>query len=168
MEVRAGRLTWRGRLQPTRLSRYYLVSFDYVGNNFPVVRVLDPPLEPTVEHLLPHVFRDGTLCLHERHEWRPDMRLVETIIAWTCEWLYFYEIWLGTKLWFGDGDDAGRELHGVEDDDPVPRSRSERRSAERRQRRRRPAPDGEREGMTGTQGWMRHNESVVCRRDLDV
>jgi len=139
-KVRAGRLTWCGRLQPTPLSRCYLVSVDYVGNKFPVIRILDPALEPHAERLPPHLFRDGTLCLHERHEWRPDMSLVDTTIAWTSEWLYFYEIWLGTSLWFGDGDEAGRELHGVDDAEPIRPRRSERRSTARRERRpRRPS-----------------------------
>lgn len=127
--VRSGRLTWRGRLQPTEASRAYLVEVEYVGSDFPAVRVLDPPLEPDAEGGLPHLFAEGTLCLHERYEWHPDMRIVETIMAWTSEWLYFYEIWLGTGLWFGDGDEAGRELHGVDDEDVLPRSRAERRYA---------------------------------------
>jgi hypothetical protein len=107
------------------------VEVAYVGSRFPVVRVLDPPLQPDAEGVLPHLFREGTLCLHERHEWRPDMLIVDTTMAWTSEWLYFYELWLGTGLWFGDGDEEGRELHGVDDVEP-PRSRSERRRADRR------------------------------------
>lgn len=130
-QVRAGRLTWRGRLQPTAESRAYLVEVVYVGSDFPIVRVLDPPLEPDAEGGLPHLFAQGTLCLHERHEWHPDMQIVGTIMAWTSEWLYFYEIWLATVLWFGDGDEAGRELHGVDDEDASPRSRAERRYAAR-------------------------------------
>lgn len=128
--VRAGQLTWRGRIQPTPASRSYLVDVVYTATNFPVVRVLEPPLEPDAEGVLPHLFREGTLCLHERHEWRPDMRIVDTTVAWTSEWLYFYELWLGTGLWFGDGDEEGRELHGVNDEGP-PRSRAERRRADR-------------------------------------
>lgn len=130
-QVRAGRLTWRGRLQPTAASRSYLVGVDYVGNDFPVVRVLDPPLELDAEGFLPHLFAQGTLCLHERHEWHPDMRIVDTTMAWASEWLYFYEIWLATGLWFGDGDEEGRELHAVDDEDDIPCSRAERRHAAR-------------------------------------
>lgn len=130
-QVRAGRLKWRGRLQPTAGSRAYLVEVVYVGSDFPIVRVLDPPLEPDAEGGLPHLFAQGTLCLHERHEWRPDMPIIETVMAWTSEWLYFYEIWLATGLWFGDGDAAGRELHSVDDEDGLPQSRAERRYAAR-------------------------------------
>lgn len=132
--VRAGQLTWRGRIQPTPASRAYLVDLLYAAPNYPVVRILDPPLRPDAEGVLPHLFRHGTLCLHERHEWRPDMRIVDTTMAWTSEWLYFYEIWLGTGLWFGDGDEEGRELHGVDDAEPS-RSRAERRFADRHPRR---------------------------------
>lgn len=28
------------------------------------------------------------------------MLLVETIVPWTSEWLYFYEIWLVTGEWY--------------------------------------------------------------------
>lgn len=130
-QVRAGALTWRGRLRPTAASRAYLVEVDYVRNEFPIVHVLEPPLEPDAEGALPHLFAQGTLCLHERHEWRPSMCLVDTTMAWTSEWLYFYEIWLATGLWFGDGDEAGRELHGVDDEHLLPRSRADRRYAAR-------------------------------------
>jgi hypothetical protein len=133
-QLRAGALTWRGHLQPTPASRGYLVEVAYNGANFPTVRVIEPRLEPDANGVLPHVFADGTLCLHERHEWHPDMRIVDTIVAWTSEWLYYYEIWLATGLWFGDGDEAGLELHDV-DDDPLPRSRAARRYAAPHRRR---------------------------------
>lgn len=121
--VSKDRLVWRGRIQPTAASRVYEVEIVYTGRKYPRVRVLAPTLEPNSEGVLPHYFREGALCLHERHEWHSDMRIVDTIIPWTSEWLAYYELWLATGLWFGDGDDAGRELHGVDAvGPPLPRA----------------------------------------------
>ena len=30
--------------------------------------------------------------------------LSKTIVPWTVEWLYFYELWLATGEWYGGGD----------------------------------------------------------------
>lgn len=127
-------LVWRGRIQPTVASRAYDVEVVYIGGEYPRVRVLDPPLETNSEGALPHFFHEGALCLHERHEWQPDMRIVDTILPWTAEWLAHYEIWLATGQWFGDGDDEGREFHGIRDDEP-PLSRVLRRRSTRYPRR---------------------------------
>lgn len=101
IRVRAGQLTWRGQLQPTPASRAYLVDVvyvGYVGTRRSVVRVVDPPLAPDACGVIPHVFRDGTLCLHEQDEWRPDMPIVNTTLAWTSDWLYLYELWLRYRV----------------------------------------------------------------------
>lgn len=34
------------------------------------------------------------------------MLLVDTIVPWSSEWLFHYEMWKGTGIWFGDGPDA--------------------------------------------------------------
>ena len=44
------------------------------------------------------------LCLHMfyefsyKHDW-----IADTIVPWTQEWLFFYEIWLATNEWCGGG-----------------------------------------------------------------
>jgi hypothetical protein len=126
-------LVWRGHVQPTVASRVYYVEVIYVGAEYPRVFVLDPPLEKNGEGVLPHFFHEGAICLHERHEWQPGMRIVDTIMPWTAEWLAHYEIWLATGHWFGDGDDGGHELHGIGDTEP-PLSRAVRRRYARRLR----------------------------------
>lgn len=131
------RIVWRGQLQPTVASSVYDVEVVYAAFDYPSVRVNDPPLKPDREGRLPHFFHDeGTLCLHERHEWHPDMLLIETILPWSAEWLIYYEIWLATGQWFGDGDDEGRELHGIGENES-PTSRAARRHTTRRRQRHR-------------------------------
>ena len=37
------------------------------------------------------------------------MLIADTIVAWTCEWLIHYEIWLATGEWHGGGDGLAEE-----------------------------------------------------------
>ena len=62
-----------------------------------------PKLEDRQDGLIPHVFRNGALCLHYRWEWNTRMDIGDTIIAWTSEWLYHYEMWHVTGEWLGGG-----------------------------------------------------------------
>jgi len=56
---------------------------------------------------LPHVhsIKQQHLCLHflPEHSWIPQKHIGLTIIPWTAEWLYHYEIWLVTGNWNGGG-----------------------------------------------------------------
>jgi hypothetical protein len=69
----------------------------------PQVRVLDE-LASREGRSLPHVYSDGTLCLHETDEWKATMVIADTIVPWTAEWLAHYEIWLVTGDWYGGGE----------------------------------------------------------------
>jgi hypothetical protein len=59
---------------------------------------------------IPHVYRhDGRgvlLCLWwpKRREWMPQLKLAETFIPWTEEWLWYFEDWLNTRVWAGGGE----------------------------------------------------------------
>jgi hypothetical protein len=37
------------------------------------------------------------------------MSIAETIIPWTSEWLYFYELWVFTGEWHGGGHAPGSD-----------------------------------------------------------
>ena len=47
------------------------------------------------------------ICLYRHREFTKDKFLANTIIPWTVEWLYFYEIWLATGEWCGGGEHPG-------------------------------------------------------------
>jgi len=99
-------LVWKGNITPTPLSQTYEVKIVYRKNKHPKVTVLDPKLTiPEGQEKLPHVHKDGTLCLyyHEYNEWNADSFIAKTIVPWASEWLYFYEIWLATGEWKGGG-----------------------------------------------------------------
>ncbi len=104
MKVSANALVWEGTLRPTSTSRCYRVRISYARGKWPQVRVLSPPLDTRIGEQLPHVFREGTLCLHTEDDWRASMLLVDTILPWTCEWLFYYELWLATGAWYGNDE----------------------------------------------------------------
>jgi hypothetical protein len=103
--VRQHLLRWRGELRPSSYSRTYLVEVRYRLGHHPDVAVRKPDLEPNAEGWLPHYFHhNDTLCLYDEGEWHPTMHLARTILPWTVEWLFHYEIWKVTGLWHGSGD----------------------------------------------------------------
>jgi hypothetical protein len=58
---------------------------------------------------IPHTYAykgKGTcLCLWwpKKRDWVPQMKFADTLIPWTAEWLYYFEIWLKTGEWAGGG-----------------------------------------------------------------
>jgi hypothetical protein len=99
-----GQLVWTGTIQPSPISEQYSVSIAWNGRTArPTVRVVAPKLKDRAGEVIPHVFRDGSLCLHYRGEWNTRMNIAETIIPWTSEWLYYYELWHATGDWLGGG-----------------------------------------------------------------
>ncbi len=101
-----GLARWEGRLRPLDAAHDYLVNISYRLKRPPAVHVFEPSLvrnkngEP-----VPHRYSDGGLCLYypKYGEWRAHMSIAETIVPWTCLWLYHYEVWLATGEWLGGG-----------------------------------------------------------------
>ena len=104
------RLCCTGVLRPSPTSDIYTVQLDYDPPTRPRVRVLRPELRLAKgKTKVPHVFAEGDLCLHLKGEWRPDQRISEFIIPWISLWLYFYEVWLETGDWLGEGHEPSAE-----------------------------------------------------------
>jgi hypothetical protein len=97
-------LDWTDTIQPTALSRSYTVRITYTRQSYPRVRIVAPTLESRPGESLPHIFSDGSLCLHIEEDWTPDMLIVNTTVPWTSEWLIHYEIWKSTGTWYGGGE----------------------------------------------------------------
>ena len=104
MSLRGGRLVWTSWLQTTGLSRRYLLRIELGHDGLPHINVLEPLLESPKGTAIPHLYREGTLCLYSRGEWHPGMSLALTIVPWASEWLVNYEIWLATDEWYGGGE----------------------------------------------------------------
>jgi hypothetical protein len=98
------RVAWTGTLQPSELSRIYTVHITLTDGRFPKVEVLDPALESRPDESTPHLFGDGSLCLHLEDEWIPTMLMADTTVPWTSEWLLNYEVWKATGVWYGGGE----------------------------------------------------------------
>lgn len=112
-ELRKGTLYWRGKVKPTPLSREYNVTLTYDETQAPKVWVSGEDLQKIDDEDFPHNYGVDSennmvqICLYRHREFTKDKFLANTIIPWTVEWLYFYEIWLATGEWCGGGEHPG-------------------------------------------------------------
>lgn len=105
-------LRYRFHLAPSDFGRVYECELHLTPDSRPPeMFVLGPDLTTLAdEAALPHVYTHngpGTkLCLWwpKQREWLPQMKLVDTYIAWTAEWLWHFEDWLTTGVWAGGGE----------------------------------------------------------------
>lgn len=99
---------WDGSVKPTRLSESYKIRVTLQQGKHPQIRVLEPilKLRPGAKRI-PHTYADGSLCLYtrEKFEWHPMKHLADTVIPWISSYLCYYEWWLSSGIWFGDGTD---------------------------------------------------------------
>lgn len=109
--VQGRELRFRFAISPTAFSRHYQCLLVMTRTGFPEMFILSPNLlELSDGRTLPHIYRhDGggtKLCLWlpRKSEWSSHMRLLETYIAWTSEWLNYFEEWLVTDQWAGGGE----------------------------------------------------------------
>jgi len=89
----AGQLTWLGILVPTG-GNEYVVSVTYP----PDYPYREPSLrveQPAVEAGAPHLYLDGSLCLHKK-DWNPDRATAVGEVSLIAGWLVAYEHWLLT------------------------------------------------------------------------
>lgn len=104
-------LNFRACISPGAFGRLYqcLLKVKPDGQQ-PEVIVLEPDLRTLAGgKKIPHTYAyDGKgtrLCLWwpKGRDWLPSMRLADTFLPWTAEWLYFFELWLLTGEWSGGG-----------------------------------------------------------------
>lgn len=104
--VKCGRIIWCGQVQPTPETQSYDLRLEGRLGRAPSVRVIRPALKPNPDGLLPHVFNTGELCLSQFGDWNPQHLFADTYVPWAMEWLMYYELWLATGLWYGDGPEC--------------------------------------------------------------
>jgi hypothetical protein len=109
----AGReLRFRFQICPGPFGRLYDCALQIKRDSLmPVLRVLKPNLFALAGgRRPPHIYSDSgpgtSLCLWwpKRREWQPNMKLADTYLAWTAEWLWYFEDWLATGAWAGGGE----------------------------------------------------------------
>lgn len=115
-------LTWTQTISPSPLGGLYKVKLVYHLNQSPKIFVVDPKPLPLAKGAkkLPHCYdqKEQRLCLYypDGKEWNKTMLLSATVIPWTYEWLYHYEIWLGTGEWTGGGVHTQNNLPKKQDE----------------------------------------------------
>ena len=105
-------LQMRVGISPGQFGRLYDCLFTFKADGIqPDVIVLAPDLSVLGDGgKVPHTYmRQGKgtrLCLWwpKGREWLPQMKLADTLIPWTAEWLHFFELWLKTGEWLGGGE----------------------------------------------------------------
>jgi len=95
-------------LQPTSLSEVYTIKISYERGLMVKVYVINKTLKIAPNRKkLPHVYnsKNQQICLYSpsKKEWNASMNIVDTIIPWASEWLYYYELWLPEGKWYGGG-----------------------------------------------------------------
>lgn len=109
-------LTWAGNIRPTPISKEYKVLITYRVLFPPKVWIIGDALEKLGAVDFPHKYEVDInrkmvrICLYRHLEFNSRTYLANTIIPWTVEWLYFYEMWLATGRWLGGGEhpEAGK------------------------------------------------------------
>ncbi len=101
------------KLQPTEDSYDYMVKIvTQQGSTNVDIFVVKPNLKKIAgENKIPHLYSNGSLCLYypKYHEWSYQDSWAETLVPWTCLWLYYFELWLATGEWLGGGIHLGDE-----------------------------------------------------------
>lgn len=96
------------QLRPTAISELYEVKIVYTENRRVKIFVINKTLKIAKNRTkLPHVYNSQKqqLCLYSpaKKEWNAHNYIIDTIIPWISEWLYYYELWLPEGKWFGGG-----------------------------------------------------------------
>ncbi len=100
------KLVCRGVVQPTPLHESYRVRIVYRVGHAPQTWIEEPKLRRrSPDESTPHTYSDDRPCLYlpRTGEWSSEKPLALTIVPWLSLWLLFYESWLVTGKWQGEG-----------------------------------------------------------------
>jgi len=96
-------VTWTGPIRPHTTALAYKIEIRYTLGSTPRTWVTSPTLSANRYGEIPHLYADGSLCLHLPSEWNPRQLIAATVVPWISDWLVHYEIWLATENWEGGG-----------------------------------------------------------------
>ena len=106
-QPKAGVFYWYHKITPTPISSTYTVRIMLTQNRTPRVYIVDPKPLPKAEgkDKYEHMYdqKEQHICLHLADEWNTRMRIADTLVPWTSEWLISYECWASTGKWTGGG-----------------------------------------------------------------
>jgi hypothetical protein len=101
--VHRNSVTWTGPIQPHETALSYDIEIRYGLGSTPRTWVISPRLIPNKSGEIPHLYADGSLCLHLPSEWNPRELIAITVVPWVSDWLVHYEVWRATETWVGGG-----------------------------------------------------------------
>jgi hypothetical protein len=96
-------VTWTGPIRPHKTALTYKIKIRYTLGSSPRIWVISPPMIANERGEIPHLYADGSLCLHLPSEWNPRQLVATTVVPWVSDWLVHYEIWRATENWEGGG-----------------------------------------------------------------
>lgn len=102
------------KIRPTICSKTYDIKIVFERFEGVKIYVINEVLRVAENRKkLPHVYshKQQRLCLYSvsKEEWTREKLIVSTIIPWTSDWLFYYELWLPNGEWFGGGHNEYRE-----------------------------------------------------------
>ena len=94
-------ITFIGEVQAHETMPVYTLKISYRYNLQPLVQVISPQLVAEPPHFYPAT---QSLCLYHPRDftWRKDVSLASEIVPRAVGWVFFYEKWLQSGIWFGD------------------------------------------------------------------
>lgn len=98
----------------------YRIRLDYFVGRSPGVYMIEPEIDMSSSleiHTFGKIYHSAykrklpKLCLtyFKYKEWNESVLLTDSYIPWAIEWTEFYELWLLTGKWYGDGIHPGEE-----------------------------------------------------------
>jgi hypothetical protein len=96
-----GYVVFSGTLKPHINFPEYKVKIEYRLGRHPRIKIVSP----TLVEKPPHYYSDtNSICLYHPNDftWSKSVSLAETIIPWTSCWIYFYEVWKESGVWYGE------------------------------------------------------------------
>lgn len=106
-------LIWKQLVKPTEESKEYCIEIKY-NYSIPKVYINNQGIMKEKDEKIPHTYERKYIdenkqivrpCLYYPNygEWKNYMYIADTIIPWTIEWLFYYEMWRITGEWLGGG-----------------------------------------------------------------
>lgn len=79
----------------------YLIKVRYSRKTAPKIFIVSPKI---VHSKAPHLYKDSSLCLYKPTlwSWENKMSFTKELFPQVCLWLYYYEVWRQTNVFFGE------------------------------------------------------------------
>lgn len=103
IKINNNKLTCTGVVISSLTKNEYEIRIEKLINKSPKVFIIKPDI------IKKHVYSDGSLCFYssKNFKWNNNLLISDYHIPWTSAWIYFYEAWIITGIWFADEVEHG-------------------------------------------------------------